>query len=98
MINLTGRLQRLNRAVEPPAQAHDDWEILRDLQVALAGASEISHHIEDVFKDLATQVPAFIGLTLSKIGHQGVQVTETDYQIPLLKNERARQAAGQING
>jgi NADH-quinone oxidoreductase subunit G len=98
MINLAGRLQRLNRAVEPPAQAHDDWEILRDLQVALAGASEISHHIEDVFKDLATQVPAFIGLTLSKIGHQGVQVTETDYQIPLLKNERARQAAGQING
>ncbi len=31
MINGKGRLQRLNRAIRPPGQARDDWEILRDL-------------------------------------------------------------------
>jgi NADH-quinone oxidoreductase subunit G len=98
MVNLSGRLQRLNRAVEMPGQAHDDWEILRDLILAMTGEKNEVHHIEDVFKALAEAVPTFNGLTLSKIGHQGTPITDTGYKIPLLENERARKAAGQING
>ena len=98
MVNLSGRLQRLNRAIELPGQAHDDWEILRDLLLALSGGKNEAHHIEDIFKAIAENVPAFKGLTLSKIGHQGTQLTDTGYQIPLLANERARKAAGLING
>ena len=98
MVNLSGRLQRLNRAIELPGQAHDDWEILRDLVLALSGDKNEAHHIEDVFKAIAENVPALKGLTLSKIGHQGTQITDTGYQIPLLANERARKAAGLING
>jgi len=98
MVNLSGRLQRLNRAVEPPAQAHDDWEILRDLLLALSGGTNEAHHIEDIFKAIAESVPEFNGLSLSKIGHQGTPIVATGYQIPLLANERARKAAGLING
>jgi NADH-quinone oxidoreductase subunit G len=98
MVNLSGRLQRLNRAVEMPGQAHDDWEILRDLILAVTGGKNEVHHIEDVFKAMAETVPQFNGLTLSKIGHQGTQVLKTGYQIPLLANERAAKAAGRING
>src|SRR5207302_7015867 len=39
MINGKGRLQRLNRAVRPPGNARDDWEILRGLLQALAGSN-----------------------------------------------------------
>ncbi len=98
MVNLSGRLQRLNRAIELTGQAHDDWEILRDLLLALSGGMNEAHHIEDIFKAIAENVPAFKGLTLSKIGHQGTQITDTGYQIPLLANERARKAADLING
>ncbi len=98
MVNLSGRLQRLNRATELPAQAHDDWQILRDLLLALSGGKNEAHHIEDIFKAIAENVPAFHGFTLSKIGHQGTQITDTGYQIPLLVNERARKAARLING
>lgn len=98
MVNLSGRLQRLNRVVELTGQAHDDWEILRDLILALTGEKNEVHHIEDIFKALAESIPALNGLTLSKIGHQGTQIAETGYQIPLLANERARKAAGLING
>lgn len=98
MVNLSGRVQRLNRAVELPGQAHDDWEILRDLLLAISGDKNEAHHIEDIFKAIAENVPAFNGLTLSKIGHQGTSITDTGYQIPLLANERARKAAGLING
>jgi len=102
MVNLTGRLQRLNRAVEPQGQSRDDWEILRDLISAISGTStsdpEFPHMIEDIVKDMAASVTEFEGLTLSKIGDQGKVITETGYKIPLLENERARTAAGIING
>jgi NADH-quinone oxidoreductase subunit G len=98
MVNLSGRLQRLNRATEPLGLSRDDWEILRDLLLAISGGKNEVFMIEDMFKAMAEAVPAFNGLSLSKIGHQGTPVIETGYQIPLLANERARQAAGLING
>ncbi len=98
MVNLSGRLQRLNRAVDPTGQCRDDWEAIRDLICAITGDKHEIHHIEDVFKAIAENIPAFQNLTLSKIGHQGTQITETGHKIPLLENERARKAAGQING
>lgn len=73
MINIRGRLQRLNKAVEPPGEAHDDWEILRDL-LAASGSKIPLHAIEDVFRAMAQDVQAFAGLNLSKIGDLGVQL------------------------
>jgi len=100
MVNVTGRLQRLNRAVEPIGDAKDDWEILRDLILALQGAKPGSGPaaIEEIFKAMAASVPEFDGLSLSKISDLGKPVVETGVQIPLLQNERARKAAGLING
>ena len=74
MINLKGRLQRLNQAVNPPGMARDDWEILRDLIQALSGANGI-YTIEEVFKQMAAGVPALEGLTISRVGDLGVQLT-----------------------
>ena len=73
MINVKGRLQRLNQAVNPPGQSRDDWEILRDLIQALSGATEIST-IEEVFKQMASGVSALEGLTISRVGDLGVQL------------------------
>jgi NADH-quinone oxidoreductase subunit G len=77
MINGKGRLQRLNRAVRPPGQARDDWEILRDLHQALTGSNGI-YSIEDVFRQMSEAVPQFAGLSLSKIGDLGVPVMQID--------------------
>jgi len=74
MINVKGRLQRLNRAVGSPGQARDDWEILRDL-IQIASGSNGLYAIEDVFKQLAGEVPALSGLTLSRIGDLGVDLS-----------------------
>ena len=73
MINGKGRLQRLNRAVRPPGNARDDWEILRDLLQALGGSNGL-YSIDDVFRQMSTEVQAFHGLTLNKIGDLGVHV------------------------
>jgi NADH-quinone oxidoreductase subunit G len=75
MITLKGRIQRLNQAVASPGQARDDWEILRDLIVAAGGSNGV-YTIEDVFKQMAAEVPALSGLTLGRIGDLGTDLAD----------------------
>ncbi len=89
MINGKGRLQRLNRAVRGPGQARDDWEILRDLIQTLSGGNGI-YTIEDVFRQMSESVPAFSGLTLSRISDLGLEVMEID-ETPGPPGEPARE-------
>ncbi len=97
MINVTGRLQRLSKAIEAPGDAHDDWEILRDLILAISGSNGI-HSVDDVFKRMAADIEIFQGHTLRSIGDLGLQVMETGEKIPLLERERERKAKGIIVG
>ena len=81
MINIKGRLQRLNRAVNAPGEARDDWEILRDLIQQLTGSNSI-YLIEDVFRQIADAIAEMKGLSLSKISDQGVQLVEEGGEAP----------------
>jgi NADH-quinone oxidoreductase subunit G len=81
MINIKGRLQRLNRATQPPGTARDDWEIIRDLIQKLTGSNGI-YLIEDVFKQITESIPEMNGLSLSRIGDQGIQLVEETEEEP----------------
>lgn len=98
MVNVTGRLQRLNRAILPPGEATPDWEILAALLSELNPEAPKPQTIQDVFAMLASEVPEFAELSLQKIGDLGLQITETGEKIPLLEKERERIAKGQIVG
>lgn len=97
MINATGRLQRLNKATEPPAQARDDWEALRDLTQALTGSNGL-YLVEDVFKAMAAEIGELAGLSLGKIGDAGLPLLSPAETIPLLAREADRKAKGVIVG
>ncbi len=77
MINLAGRIQRLNRATASPGQARDDWEVLRDLIQAVSGSNGI-YAIEEVFKLMATETPALAGLSMARIGDLGLELQLAD--------------------
>jgi NADH-quinone oxidoreductase subunit G len=70
MVNVKGRIQRLNRATQPPGQARDDFEILSDLLRALG--ADAPQTLEGIFKEMSAAVPAFEGLTLAKLGDGGI--------------------------
>jgi NADH-quinone oxidoreductase subunit G len=82
MINGKGRLQRLNRAVRPPGNARDDWEILRDLLQATGGGDSLSS-VNDVFRRISETVPQFAGLTLSELGDLGVHILAIEELPPM---------------
>ena len=82
MINGKGRLQRLNRAVRPPGNACDDWEILRDLLQAIGGGDSLPS-IEDVFRRISETVPQFAGLSSSEVGDLGVHILQIEELPPM---------------
>lgn len=97
MINVTGRIQRLNKAVDGPGQTREPWEILRDLIQALGGGNGI-YSVPELLTHLAAEVPAFKGLTWGQIGDLGLPLIETGETIPALEREKERKAAGLIVG
>jgi NADH-quinone oxidoreductase subunit G len=93
MINGKGRLQRLNRAVRPPGNARDDWEILRDLLQETGGGNGFSS-IDKIFRQISQTIPQFAGLTFNKIGDQGVHILQMEEVPPMHpKDEEAIELA-----
>jgi len=98
MVNVTGRLQRLNAAAIAPGDARDDWEIIRDLTDAISGNKTSIYMIEDVLKAIGESNEAFAGITYSKIGEKGLPVIETGVTIPLIEKEKQRVQNREIVG
>jgi NADH-quinone oxidoreductase subunit G len=70
MINVKGRLQRLNKALEAPGHAADDWEILAAILRAAGGST--FHDLDQVFHALSQECEPFAGLNLDRIGDLGI--------------------------
>ncbi len=88
MINVAGRIQRLNCAIAPRAHARDDWSILFELARRLGGEGEINFaSARDVLLQLTKEHECLSGLTWGSIGNSGVQVMETGVVIPLLERK-----------
>ena len=79
LINKTGRLQRLNAAVQAPGIARDDWEILNALLGTLTENAPGFATLEDVFQAMAATTPALAGLNFGKIGDLGVQLPTASF-------------------
>lgn len=92
MINIAGRIQRLNRSIMPLGDAREDWQILRDLCIALGGDKESLGKYttpQCVLSTIAHDIPAFSGVTWGNIGDQGKQLIETGVTIPLIEREKS---------
>ncbi len=85
MINIKRRLQRLNAATQPPGESRDDWEIVRDLIQAVSGGNGV-HAIEDVFREMSAAIPELAGLSLSKIGDLGIDLSEIENRKSKIEN------------
>lgn len=92
MINITGRLQRLNKAIACFGSAREDWQIIRDLCVAFSPESETASYsgAMDVLNAIAREIPAFEGVSWGGVGDSGIPLIETGVTIPMLEREKQR--------
>ncbi|MGE9266844.1 MAG: molybdopterin-dependent oxidoreductase, partial [Verrucomicrobiales bacterium] len=97
-VNVTGRLQRANQAILPPGEAREDWETLGAILAGLNKDFTQPAGLDSVLNQLCDEVPAFSGQSWGRIGDQGVVISETGEKIPLIEQEKARVAQGQIVG
>jgi NADH-quinone oxidoreductase subunit G len=72
--NVSDRVQRFWRAVEPLGEARADWEILAEVARAL-GHDWRPARAEQCFRELAAGAPAFAGLTYRALGDRGAAVS-----------------------
>lgn len=92
MINVTGRIQRLNKAIEPLGEARPDWDILRALLQACGGdgpATAVTSPMQ-ALELMAQEIPELKDTTWAAIGNQGKVVLETGVTIPLIEREKAK--------
>ncbi|NGO39433.1 molybdopterin-dependent oxidoreductase [Limisphaera ngatamarikiensis] len=71
--NVRGRVQRFEAAIPPPGDARPEWEVLAEWVGALTG-ERLPGHLPGLFDRMATEVPAFRGLTWSALGALGANV------------------------
>ena len=68
--NMEGRVQKINKAIEPIGESRADWEIIKELANRMGGNFKYSF-TEDIFKEITTAVPAYAGITYSSIKNNG---------------------------
>ncbi len=71
--NFEGRVQRIYKAVEPLGESLPDWEIIVKL-ARFMGFSYPYQSAREIFKEIATVIPAFNGLSYKVIGNQGAKL------------------------
>ncbi len=71
--NFQGRVQRFRPAVEPLGGSLPDWEILGRIRQRLRGVTRPARP-DECFRELATAVPAFAGMTYRSIGDGGQMI------------------------
>lgn len=100
MINVTGRLQKLNAACTPPADARDDWEIISDIVLSISGEApeQAPLSVDQLSEIISNSIPQLEGKTLSTISELGEALIDTNITIPLLDRENQRIASGEIVG
>ncbi len=74
-INRQGRIQKVNKALEPLGESKPEWKILRDLSRILGNAFAYFEPA-DIFAELAETHPALQGLSLETLGPEGVLLSE----------------------
>ncbi len=72
-VNSDRRVLRVRKAVTPPAQARQDWEIIAEIAKRMGKPIGTYRHESDIWDEIAKTAPIFGGISYERIEHQGIQ-------------------------
>jgi len=97
--NTERRIQKLNKAVEPPGEARPDWRIVSDL------ANKMGHPFDyesaqDVMEEIASLTPIYGGIHYDRLDNYGLQwpcVDRLDPGTPILHEGKFTRGLGKFH-
>ena len=69
--NTERKVQRVRKAVDPPGQAKDDWQITCEIASAM-GYEMAYESSEEIFDELASLTPSYKGISYPRIEQEGI--------------------------
>ena len=94
--NTERRVQRVRKAVQPPGEAKDDWEILCEISTRMGFEMSYSDG-EAIFKELASVTPSYAGINFERIEVEGLHwpcLHEEHPGTPILHREQFTRGKG----
>ena len=79
--NTERRVQRLRKALDPPGQAHDDWQILCDVASKI-GYPMSYNNASEIMDEIASVSPIYGGMSFERIESVGLQWPCPDKEHP----------------
>ena len=98
--NAERRVQRVNRAVDPPGDARSGLEIICDVAVRLGAMSYANLDPAQVMEEIANQAPSYAGVRHDRLGLAGLQVPcpSTDHPgTPILHSDGIARGKGLLS-
>ncbi|MGC8812639.1 MAG: formate dehydrogenase subunit alpha [Candidatus Aenigmatarchaeota archaeon] len=72
--NSERRVQLINKAVEPPGEAKEDWVIVKLLAEKMGFKEQFSFNsTEEIFEEMRKVIPQYSRISYKKLGRKGVQ-------------------------
>jgi len=72
--NSERRVQLINKAVNAPGEAKEDWLIVKLIAERMGFKEHFNFNSsEEIFKEIKKAVPAYSGITYKKLGRKGIQ-------------------------
>jgi formate dehydrogenase major subunit len=69
--NTERRVQRVRKAVNPPGEARDDWQIIADISARMGYNMGVAS-AEDIFEEIRKVTPSYTGISYAGIDAQGL--------------------------
>lgn len=93
------RVQKLNRAVEPPGEARPDWEIINALAARMGHPFDF-RSTEEIMDEIASLTPIYGGIHHDRLDGSGLQwpcVDRDDPGTPILHSEKFSRGRGRFH-
>jgi formate dehydrogenase alpha subunit len=71
--NTERRVQRVRKAVEPPGEAHADWQVICDIAKAAGGKGFDFDDVSQVFDEMRALTPQYAGMSYARLEDAGIQ-------------------------
>ncbi len=72
-VNSDRRVLRVRKAVDPPGEARQDWEIVAEIARRMGKPLGNYQHESDIWDEIAKTAPIFAGISYDRLEHHGIQ-------------------------